>query len=106
MFSWSSVRKDPKIHSTPISKEEISIFDTHHCISLLSEQLVCAKLNFIVFTYLSIDVWFVRIRQYLAEILFENLESEGAKNLNIEKIAFNCLVVQMKFLAIYITSQK
>ncbi len=29
---------------------------------------------------LSIDVWFVRIGQYLAEIqLFENLESEGAK---------------------------
>ncbi len=28
------------------------------------------------------------------------------KNLNIEKIAFNCLVVQIKFLAIYITSQK
>ncbi len=29
---------------------------------------------------LSIDVWFVRIRQYLAEIqLFEYLESEGAK---------------------------
>ncbi len=28
---------------------------------------------------LSIDVWFVRIGQYLAEIqLFENLESEGA----------------------------
>ncbi len=27
-----------------------------------------------------IDVWFVRIGQYLAEIhLFENLESEGAK---------------------------
>ncbi len=39
---------------------------------------------------LSIDVWFVMIGQYLAEIqLFENLESEGAKkNLNIEKIAF------------------
>ncbi len=36
---------------------------------------------------LSIDVWFVRIGQYLAERqLFENLESEGAKkNLN------NCL---------------
>ncbi len=35
---------------------------------------------------LSIDVWFVRIGQYLAEIqLFENLESEGAENLNIEK---------------------
>jgi len=29
---------------------------------------------------LSIDVWFVRIGQYLAEIqLFENLDSEGAK---------------------------
>ncbi len=32
--------------------------------------------------------------------LFENLESEGAKNLNIEKI-----VVQMKFLAMHITNQ-
>ncbi len=31
---------------------------------------------------LSIDVWFVRIGQYLAEIqLFENLESEGAKKI-------------------------
>ncbi len=29
---------------------------------------------------ISIDVWFVMIGQYLAEIqLFENLESEGAK---------------------------
>ncbi len=38
---------------------------------------------------LSIDVWFVRIAQYLAEIqLFEYLESEAAKNLNIEKIVF------------------
>ncbi len=39
----------------------------------------------------SLDVWFVMIGQYLADIqLFENLESEGAKkkNLNIEKIAF------------------
>ncbi len=45
------------------------------------------------------------MRQYLAEIqLFENLESEGAKNLNIEKIAFK--VVQMKFLAMHITNQK
>ncbi len=36
---------------------------------------------------LSIDVWFVRIGQYFAEIqLFENLQK---KNLNIEKIAFN-----------------
>ncbi len=34
---------------------------------------------------LSIDVWFVRtILQYLAEIqLFENLESEGAKKIEI-----------------------
>ncbi len=55
---------------------------------------------------LSIDVWFVRIGQYLAEIqLLENLESEGAKkNQNIEKIAFK--VVQMKFLAMHITNQK
>ncbi len=31
---------------------------------------------------LSIDVWFVRIGQYLAEIrLFEYLESEGAKKI-------------------------
>ncbi len=41
----------------------------------------------------------------MAEIqLFENLESEGAKNLNIEKIAFK--VVQIKFLAMHITNQK
>ncbi len=43
---------------------------------------------------LSIDVWFVRIGQYLTEI--KNLESEGARNLNIEKIARK--VVQMKSL--------
>ncbi len=31
---------------------------------------------------LSIEAWFVMIRQYLAEIqLFENLESEGAKKI-------------------------
>ncbi len=38
----------------------------------------------------SIDVGYIRIGQYFAEIqLFENLESEGAKkNLNTEKIAF------------------
>ncbi len=41
----------------------------------------------------------------MAEIqLFENLESEGAKHLNIEKITFK--VVQMKFLAMHITDQK
>ncbi len=43
------------------------------------------------------------IGQYFAEIqLFENLESEDAKN--IEKITFK--VVQMKFLAMHITNQK
>ncbi len=53
---------------------------------------------------LSIDVWFVMIGKYLAEIqLFENLESEGAKKSNIEKITFK--VVQMKFLAMHITNQ-
>ncbi len=36
--------------------------------------------------------------------IFENLESESAKNLNIEKIIFK--VVQMKFLAMHITNQK
>ncbi len=50
---------------------------------------------------LSIDVWFVRIGQYLAEIqLFENLESEGAK----KKIAFK--VVQKKFFIIHIPNRK
>ncbi len=34
----------------------------------------------------------------------ENLESEDAKNLNIEKIIFK--VVQIKFLAMHITNQK
>ncbi len=44
------------------------------------------------------------IGQYSAEIqLFENLESEVQKNLNIEKITFK--VVQMKFLAMHITNQ-
>ncbi len=52
---------------------------------------------------LSIDVWFVSIGQYLAEIqLFENLRVQ--KNLNIEKITFK--VVQMKFLAMHINNQK
>ncbi len=57
---------------------------------------------------LSIDVWFVRIGQYLAQIqLFENLESEGAKIKNkkkIEETAFK--VVQIKSLAMHITNQK
>ncbi len=56
-------------------------------------------------THTYIYIYIDRIRQYLAEIqLFENLESEGAKkNLNIEKIAFK--VVQIKSLAIHITSK-
>ncbi len=36
--------------------------------------------------------------------IFENLESEGAKNLNIEKTIFK--VVQIKFLAMHFTNQK
>ncbi len=45
------------------------------------------------------------IGQYLADIqLFENLESEGEKKTNIEKITFK--VVQMKSLAMHITNQK
>ncbi len=52
---------------------------------------------------LSIDVWFVMIGQYLAEIqLFENLKSEVQKNLNTEKIAFK--IVQWKCLAMHITN--
>ncbi len=54
---------------------------------------------------LCIDVWFVMIGQYLAEIqLFENLGSEGTKTQNIEKIAFK--IVQIKFLEMHITNQK
>ncbi len=54
---------------------------------------------------LSIDAWFVMIGLYLADILqFENLESECAKSLNIEKIIFN--VVQIKCLTMHITNQK
>ncbi len=48
-------------------------------------------------------MWFVMMGQYLAEIqLFENLKSEGEKNLNIENIAFK--FVQMKFLAVHTTN--
>ncbi len=38
------------------------------------------------------------------QTIFVNLESEGAKKLNIEKIIFK--VVQMKFLAMHINNQK
>ncbi len=54
---------------------------------------------------LKVDVWFVRIGQYLSEIqLFEHLESEDAKKSKYCKIAFK--VVQMKFLTMHITNQK
>ncbi len=44
------------------------------------------------------------IGQYLAEMqLFENLEAEDAKNINIEKITFK--VVQMKSLAMHINKK-
>ncbi len=44
-------------------------------------------------------------KQYLAEIqLLENLDSEGVKNLSIEKTAFK--ILQIKFLAMHITNQK
>ncbi len=50
-------------------------------------------------------MWFVRIGHKLVEIqLFEIMESECVKNLNIEKIAYK--VVQMKFLAKHITNKK
>ncbi len=63
-------------------------------VNLVTEEtlvtpLVSTNLN----NQLSIDVWFVMIGQYLAEIqLFENLQ----KNLNIEKITFK--IVQITFL--------
>ncbi len=53
------------------------------------------KGNFFQLKKLSIDVWFVRIGEYLAEIqLFENLESGAAKNLNIEKICFKVILIE------------
>ncbi len=52
---------------------------------------------------LSIDVWFVRIIWTIENYLkIWNLRAQ--KNLNIKKIAFK--VVQMKFLAMHIASQK
>ncbi len=53
----------------------------------------------------SINVWFVRIGQYLAEILFENLESESAKkNRNIEKY-IKLSKLSSYFLAMHITNK-
>ncbi len=57
-------------------------------------------MNMLISTYHHLAV-FSEFSQYLAEIqLFENLESEGAKNVNIQKMNFK--VVQMKFLTIQI----
>ncbi len=49
---------------------------------------------------ISIDAWFVRIGQYLANICILRVQN----NQNIETIAFK--VVQMKLLATHITNQK
>ncbi len=53
---------------------------------------------------ISVDVCFVRIRQYLAERqLFENMEFEGAKKSKYWENRFYALhFVQMKFLAMLI----
>ncbi len=57
-----------------------------------------------IIIYWDAPVWFVRIGYYINIQLFENMESDGEKNLNIEKITFQ--VVQMKFLAMHITNNK
>ncbi len=81
------------------------LFYQHSSTYVTLDHKTSLKCKFFWINKLSIDVWFVRIGQYLADIqLFENLESAGEKNLNIEKIAFK--VVQMKFLAMHITNQK
>ncbi len=55
----------------------------------------------ILINKLSIDVWFIMIAQYLHNYFqIWNLRVQK----NIENIAFK--VVQMKFLAMYITNQK
>ncbi len=55
----------------------------------------------------SIDVWFVRIGQYLAEIqLFENLESDGAKKKRKKVDTFMVRILQNIFMEhdFYLTS--
>ncbi len=50
------------------------------CVCVTLDHKISHKGTFFEINKLSIDVWFVRIGQYLAEIqLFENLKSEGAK---------------------------
>ncbi len=54
---------------------------------------------------ISIDVWFVMIGQYLADVqLIGHLESEGAKKSKYWENHFK--FVQIKFLAVHITEQK
>ncbi len=62
---------------------------TSHKCQLKKMDLYIIYIIFII-NNISIDVWFVRMGQYLAEIqLFENQESEGAKKKkNTENIAF------------------
>ncbi len=69
----------------------------NHCINICASPYVYANMwswtrkPVIRVNFLKYDFhWFIVLKdQYLAEIqLFENLESEGAKNLNIEKSAF------------------
>ncbi len=50
------------------------------------------------------ESWINKLSFHWCMVCYENLESEGAKNLNIEKIIFK--VVQIKFLAMHITNQK
>ncbi len=67
IFKTSDLELTAKVHVTLVHR-------TSHDLKL--HIYIFWKLN-----RLSIDVRFVRIGQYLAEIqLFENLESEGAKN--------------------------
>ncbi len=54
---------------------------------------------------LSIDVWFVRIGQYLLRYNYLKIWNlRVQKNLNIEKLAFK--IVKMKCLAMHITKQE
>ncbi len=51
--------------------------------------------------FFEIDIYISSVFEIL---LFKYLESEGAKNINIEKIAFK--IVKNKFLAMCMTNQK
>ncbi len=53
---------------------------------------------------ISIDVWSVRMAQYLRYNYLKIWNLRGQKNLNIDKITFK--VGQIKFLAMHIINQK